>query len=172
MAAEQLSLKHGLYAGSFDPPTTGHLWVIERGANLFDELHVAVAVNPDKKTSFTPSERVEMLEDMTKDLGNVTVSEFENIYTVRYAEELGCGFMLRGLRNARDLDDEQTLVSMNRNIAPEIETLFLSGPDDLLRVSSSAIKSMIGPEGWENEVQPYVSNLVLNALEQHFTTKK
>ena len=172
MSLEQTPERKGLYAGSFDPPTNGHLWMIKHGAKLFDELHVAVAVNPDKHTRFSPDERVEMLSEISQDLDNVAVSQFEGIYTVKYARELGCDFLLRGLRNAKDLDEEQRLSSFNRGIASDIETTFLLPTDELLKVSSSAVNGMVGPEGWEHEVAPYVPEFVLGALKKRQTLAK
>jgi len=158
--------RRALYAGSFDPPTNGHLSIIERGAQLFDQLHVAVAVNPAKKSMFSTEERVEMLLEVSRPYPNVIIGQFVNRYTVHYARELGCKYLLRGLRNSQDYDAEQMLSSLNRDIAPEIETVLLPGPDELLKVSSSNVKGMIGPENWDLEVARYVPDFVLGALKR------
>jgi pantetheine-phosphate adenylyltransferase len=160
--------RRAVYAGSFDPPTNGHHWVIERGAELFDELHVSVAVNPAKKNMFSVDERMEMLEDMSRPYPNVIIGQFVNRYTVHYARDLGCRYLLRGLRNAQDYDAEQMLCSLNRDIAPEIETVLLPGPDELLKVSSSNVKGLMGPENWEESAGRYVSDFVLQALINKF----
>lgn len=162
--------RSAVYAGSFDPPTNGHLWVIEQGAELFDELRVAVAYNPDKPQSrFTPAERVEMLEHITEPFDNVTVDSFTtDQYTVQYARQLGSRFLLRGLRNAADYDYESSISTINRMIAPEINTVLLPGPVELLIVSSSTVKSLVGPNEWEKTVGNYVPDFVLGALKQKF----
>ncbi len=170
--AERLTERKAVYAGSFDPPTNGHLWVIESGAELFDELHVAVAVNPSKKSMFTMEERVEMLQDLTQPYENVTIGTFENKYTVRYAKELGFNYLLRGLRNADDFNSEKTLSSLNMDIEPKIRTFYVAGPDELLKVSSSNVKGMMGPEGWENEIERYVPQFVLRSLVKRFAELK
>ena len=167
-SAERLLERRAVYAGSFDPPTNGHLWVIETGAEVFEELHVAVAVNPAKKSMFTMEERVEMLEEITQPYGNVTVGFFENKYTVRYAKENGFSHLIRGLRNADDFNAEKTLSSLNMDIEPKIKTFYVAGPDELLKVSSSNVKGMMGPEDWEHEVERYVPQFVLGALIKRF----
>lgn len=158
------TLRKGLYAGSFDPPTNGHKWIIEAGSKLFDELHVAVAVNPAKQGTFSRKDRISMLRDIAFEIPNVEVSSFENRYTVHHARDLDCKFLLRGLRNAQDFDAEQQMSIMNREIAPEIQTVLLPGPVELLTVSSSAIKGMVGPENWEEEVCKYVPRFVYDSL--------
>ena len=104
-----MSERVAIYAGSFDPPTNGHLWMIERGAELFDRLIVAIGTNPAKKGMFTVAERMEMLEKATVRLFNVRVSEFTNKYLIHYAKSLGARFILRGIRNATDQEFERML---------------------------------------------------------------
>lgn len=160
--------RSAVYAGSFDPPTLGHKWMIEQGAMLFDNLHVAVAINPTKSPTFSAEERVEMLEEITREHDNVSVGYFTKQYTVHYARALSCEYLLRGLRNAKDYDDEQITASLNRDLAPEIQTVLLPGPEELLKVSSSNVKSLIGPEGWEEAVARYVPEFVFDALVKRF----
>ena len=94
--------RKAVYAGSFDPPTNGHMYMIREGARLFDELVVAVGHNPDKKTTFSLEQRLRLLREVTSGLENVRIDEFESQYLVRYAARIGAGYMLRGLRNSDD----------------------------------------------------------------------
>ncbi len=168
-AAPQTELtlpRRAMYAGSFDPPTIGHEWVISQGAELFDELHVAVGVNPAKKTWFTPQERIEMLQDIATPYPNVTVGEFGMRYQVDYARQNGFGFLLRGLRSSDDFKAESTLLSLNRERHPGVRAVFVICPDDLAKVSSSAVKGLVGYEDWEEFTSTFVSDLVLAGLKR------
>ena len=113
-----------LYPGTFDPPTSGHLDLIERGAKIFDHLVVAVLNNPVKDPIFTVEERVEMLKEATAGMGNVSIATFGGL-TVEYARQQGCRAMLRGIRAISDYEHEFQLALMNRRLAPEVETVFL-----------------------------------------------
>ncbi len=172
MAAEKSSglvggqHRRALYAGSFDPPTNGHTWVIEQGARLFPELHVAIGVNPDKKPLFDVEERVEMLEHSVQHLGNVSVGLFEGKYLAKYAREIGGNALLRGLRSPEDLKMELTIAEVNRRIEPEITTTYVACPSELAVVSSSLVKGLVGFEDWEELVGQYVSPFVLEALKK------
>lgn len=145
-----------VYAGSFDPPTTGHLWMIKQGASIFDRLHVALGVNPEKRSLFSVEERLEMLRESTRDLPNVTVHAFTNQFLVRYAEAVGARFVLRGIRSTTDFEYEKAMRNINGDHAPEVSTVFLMPPRDIAEVSSSFVKGLIGPEGWEDLVRQYV----------------
>ncbi len=145
-------MKRALYAGSFDPPTNGHMWVIEQGARLFDELIVVVGQNPNKKGSWTVHERVTILQECCAHLPSVQVRNFDGRYLVRVAAELGARYMVRGLRNAADFAYEQTIHNVNRDLEARVETVFLITPRELAEVSSSTVRSMVGFEGWQDVV--------------------
>jgi pantetheine-phosphate adenylyltransferase len=151
-----MSDKLAVYAGSFDPPTTGHLWMIRQGAALFDQLHVGLGVNPEKKSMFSVDERLQMLREATADLPSVSVQPFTNQFLVRYAQSIGAQYILRGIRSASDFEFERTMRNINGDHAPQITTLFLMPPRELAEVSSSFVKGLVGPEGWEELVQGYV----------------
>ena len=104
-----------VFPGTFDPPTNGHLNVIERGSRLFDKLDVVVAYNPNKAYLFTPEERLEMLKELTKDFKNVTVHLWDSLI-VEYAEKNGANILLRGIRNSNDFAYEFDLSLMNHNL--------------------------------------------------------
>ncbi|HEX7730834.1 MAG TPA: pantetheine-phosphate adenylyltransferase [Terracidiphilus sp.] len=130
-----------LYPGTFDPPTNGHLDLIQRGAKLFDHLTVAVLNNPGKNPLFTVDERVEMLTESTFALGNVSVATFDGLM-VDFARKLGATAVLRGIRAISDYEHEFQMALMNRRIAPEVETVFLQPAGRYSFVSSRMIKEV------------------------------
>jgi pantetheine-phosphate adenylyltransferase len=153
-----------VYAGSFDPFTNGHLWMVQSGIALFDHLIVAVGENPGKHPTFSVAERIKMIERSIVDLSGLEVASFPFQYLVNYANERSANFILRGIRSVGDFDAEAQMVDFNRSIRPGVETVFLKPPPELARVSSSAIKVLIGPAGWEKEVGKYVPAPVLEEL--------
>jgi pantetheine-phosphate adenylyltransferase len=130
-----------LYPGTFDPPTNGHLDLIQRGAKIFDSLTVAILVNPVKNPLFTVEERVEMLQEVTSALGNVTVATFDGLM-VGFARQQGATAVLRGIRAISDYEYEFQMALMNRRLAPEIETVFLQPAGRYSFVSSRMVKEV------------------------------
>jgi len=130
-----------LYPGTFDPPTNGHVDLIERGSKLFDHLTVAILVNPVKNPLFTVEERVEMLEEVTGALGNVSVATFDGLM-VGFARDVGATAVLRGIRAISDYEHEFQMALMNRRLAPEIETVFLQPAGRYSFVSSRMVKEV------------------------------
>ena len=114
-----------IYPGSFDPVTLGHLDIIRRSANIFDELIVGILVNNSKKPMFTMEERLEMLTESVKDIPNVRVKTFEGM-TIDFARANNAKVMIRGLRVISDYESEMQIAQVNRSIAPDIETMFLA----------------------------------------------
>ena len=153
-----------VYAGSFDPPTVGHLWMIEEGASLFDRLWVAIGVNPEKKSLLGVEPRLEMLRDITSDLPNIKVGVFTHQYLIRYAKEIGARFILRGIRSETDYEYERGMRNINGDFDPSITTVFLMPPRGIAEVSSSLVKAVIGPEGWEEVVKRYVPEPVFQRI--------
>ena len=154
----------GVYAGSFDPLTVGHLWMIEQGTRLFDRLIVAVGVNPEKKYTFTVEERLRMLKDSTKSFSNVTVASFSNRYLIDYAHSVGASHILRGIRTESDYEFERAMRNINGDLDPGICTVFLMPPRGIAEVSSSMVRGLIGPVGWEKIVRKYVPGAVYKRL--------
>jgi len=130
-----------LYPGTFDPPTNGHVDLIQRGSKLFDHLTVAILVNPVKNPLFTVEERVERLEEVTKSLGNVSVATFEGLM-VEFARRVGASAVLRGIRAISDYEHEFQMALMNRRLAPEVETVFLQPAGRYSFVSSRMVKEV------------------------------
>ena len=158
--------KVGVYAGSFDPVTNGHFWMIDEGLNLFDELIVAVGVNPSKKTMFTLDERLAVLKRYMCTTPHSYVMSFENKYLVEFAKEVGANYILRGIRNSVDSEFERGMRNINQDLAPDIQTVFLMPPRHLAEVSSSLVKGLVGPDGWKSVVSNYVNPVVLEMLEK------
>ena len=130
-----------IYPGTFDPPTNGHVDLIQRGSKLFDHLTVAILMNPVKNPLFTVQERVVMLKEATKPLGNVSVEKFDGLM-VEFARTVGATAVLRGIRAISDYEGEFQMALMNRRLAPEIETVFLQPAGRYSFVSSRMVKEV------------------------------
>jgi pantetheine-phosphate adenylyltransferase len=130
-----------LYPGTFDPPTNGHVDLIQRGSRLFEHLTVAVLNNPGKNALFTVAERVEMLQEATRALGNVSVATFDGLM-VDFARSISASAVLRGIRAITDYEYEFQMALMNRRLAPEIETVFLQPAGRYSFVSSRMVKEV------------------------------
>ena len=164
MRTRQRQKKSGVYAGSFDPLTIGHLWMIEQGALLFERLIVAVGVNPEKKSTFPLDERLEMLKESTKHFPNVTVASFSSSYLIHYAQLMGATHILRGIRTESDYEFERTMRNINGDLDAAICTVFLMPPRGIAEVSSSMVRGLIGPAGWQKIVRKYVPAPVYRRL--------
>jgi pantetheine-phosphate adenylyltransferase len=130
-----------IYPGTFDPPTNGHIDLIERGAKLFDQLTVSILVNPVKNPLFTVEERVEMLKEIVAGMNNVAVATFDRLM-VEFARRQGARAVLRGIRAISDYEHEFQMALMNRRLAPEIETVFLQPAGRYSFVSSRMVKEV------------------------------
>ncbi|MDG1357913.1 MAG: pantetheine-phosphate adenylyltransferase [Akkermansiaceae bacterium] len=159
-------MRTAVYAGSFDPLTNGHLWMIEKGLEMFDHLYVAIGSNPAKSYTFSVQDRIDMLEDSIPSCDRLTISEFKNLYLVEYARSVEAQYILRGIRSSGDYEYERVMRHINADMAPSITTTFLMPPRDIAELSSSMVKSLIGPEGWEESVKRYVPSAVFTALQK------
>lgn len=130
-----------VFPGSFDPPTNGHLNIIKRAAELFDEVDVVIAVNSDKKYLFSEEERLSMLSEIVKAFKNVEVHSWNGLI-VEYAEKSGSKVLLRGIRNASDFSYEFDLSLLNHKLNNSIETLFIPTEQKYLLMKSSSIKEL------------------------------
>lgn len=155
-----------MYAGSFDPPTNGHMWMIEEGARLFETLLIVVGQNPQKKGCWSVAERIDTLTACCAHLPNIEIRAFDGRYLVRVAADMGIRYLLRGVRNAADFSYEQTIRNVNRDLEPTVETVLLVTPRELAEVSSSTVRGMQGFAGWEEVVRRYVPPPVLTRLIQ------
>ena len=149
-----------IYPGTFDPITLGHVDVVRRAAQLFDKLIVVVAAGHHKKTLFTLDERLELARDTAGRYDNVSVEPFDGL--VRdFVVARGGRAMVRGVRGVIDFDYESQLAGMNRNLAPDVETVFLTPAATLQSISSTLIREISQLGG---DVAPYVAPLVLERL--------
>ena len=134
-------MKVAVYPGSFDPITNGHLDILSRACCIFDKVIVLVAVNPNKRSNFSPEERVEMIKEATKDFNNVEVLSDSGL-TVKFAKEHGATHLIRGLRAVSDFEYEFQLASANEFLDASIDMVFFMARGDKTFISSSAIMEM------------------------------
>ncbi len=138
---ESAQVRTAVYTGSFDPVTLGHTNVIQRASGIFDRLIVGVGTNVEKQSLFSLSQRVAIVADVTAAFPNVEVREFDGL-AVRFVRDVGARIMVRGIRPLTDTAAEFTMMLANRQLDPEIETVFLMADQSLAHVSSSLIKQM------------------------------
>ena len=134
-------MKVGIYAGSFDPVTLGHMDVIERASRIVDRLVIGVLNNTNKKPSFTAEERVEFIQRVTKDIPNVEVKTFDGL-TVDFAKQEKARILVRGLRAVTDFEYELQIAQLNHKLDPKIDTIFLTTSVEYSYLSSSIVKEI------------------------------
>ena len=157
-------MKKAVYAGSFDPITLGHLWMIEEGLKLTDQLVVAIGINPEKNYLFSLDDRLEMLKACVPEDDRLSIASFDNMYLVDYARSIGADCIIRGIRSEVDYEFERVMRHINSDLDPSITTVFLMPPRDIAEVSSSVVKGLIGPEGWQAMVKQYIPEPVFQYL--------
>lgn len=158
-------MKKAVYSGTFDPVTYGHISVLKKAANIFDEIVVAVARDNYKNTLFSFDERVELLQKCTKDLPNVKVEGFEGLL-VNYAAQIGAQAIIRGLRMVSDFDYEMQMASFNKALEQNIETVFFAASNDYSYLSSSMIRNIASLNG---DVSAFVPEAVNKALAEKYS---
>ena len=134
--------KIAVFAGSFDPFTVGHQDIVNRASALFDEVWVLLAVNASKRYMFSEETRLEMARKAVENIPNVKVDCYDGL-TVDFAKRAGARFLVRGIRDASDVDYEQTVAWNNKVLCPECETVFLSSAPEHLMVSSSVVRELL-----------------------------
>lgn len=170
-------MTHCLVAGSYDPFTHGHATVVKQALKLFDRVDVIVAANPAKKYHLAVGERVSLIQrvlvdEIPDEYSRVQVIALGNDFLVNHAADVGATHIVRGLRNGMDFDYEHNMQVINNDINPAIDTVYVSCPPDLQRVSSSMVKGLIGYPDWEATVGKYVNEIVLKALIQEHATRQ
>jgi pantetheine-phosphate adenylyltransferase len=160
MSTERLAV----YPGTFDPITNGHTDLVARAARVFPKVVVAIAESPYKKPLFGLDERIELARNQMADLGNVEVVGFSNLL-VEFVQQIGAGIIIRGLRAVSDFEYEFQLASMNRHLAPEVETMFLTPDEDYSFISSSLVKEIARLDG---DVSEFVCDEVQQAMKVRF----
>ena len=152
-----------IYPGSFDPPTNGHLDLIQRGSKIFEELVVAILRNSEKSPMFSVAERLEMLRELTRDLSNVKIDMFHGLM-VEYAKSMDAMCVLRGIRAISDYEYELQMALMNRKLEPTLETVFMMPADKYSYVSSRLVREVAQAGG-------PVKGLVPEVVEQKLREK-
>lgn len=156
-----------IFAGSFDPPTYGHLDIVQRASKLFDSIDIVVSVNPEKHYMFNENERLSMLKELTKDYKNVSVHSYKGL-VVNYAKKVEASVLIRGVRTFTDFAYEFDLALMNQNLNPEIETIFLQSKEQYTIVKSSSIKQLAQFDG---DISRMVPTIVEKALKEKYASK-
>ncbi len=155
-----------IYPGSFDPPTLGHLDVVERAARLFDNLIVAVGANPSKKPMLKAEERIQALQASVSHLPNVTVEAFDGLL-IEYAQKVGAKAFVRGLRATADFEYEFQMAMVNRRLDQDIETVFLMTKWEHSYLSSSIVREVAVLGGDYSEmVPPAAVDIIAKALQR------
>ena len=158
----------GIYPGSFDPVTYGHLDVIERSSKLVDELIVGVLNNKAKSPLFSAEERVRMLNEVTKDMPNVTVVPFEGLL-VDFARKMDAGLVIRGLRAITDFEYELQMAQTNHKMEPDVETVFLTTSLDYSYLSSTTVKEVAAFGG---DISQFGPGIVADLIEEKMNKRR
>ena len=153
-----------VYPGTFDPITNGHTDLVSRAARVFPKVIIAIAESPHKKPLFSLDERISLARNQMAHLDNVEVVGFSNLL-VEFVQQIGASIIVRGLRAVSDFEYEFQLASMNRHLAPKVETLFLTPDEDYSFISSSLVKEIASLNG---DVSEFVCAEVEQAMSRRF----
>jgi len=153
-----------VYPGTFDPITNGHIDLVSRAARVFTKVIVAIAESPHKNPLLSLDERILLSRNELTALKNVEVLGFSNLL-VEFVQQVGAGVLIRGLRAVSDFEYEFQLASMNRHLAPNVETLFLTPDEEYSFISSSLVKEIARLDG---DVSEFVSDAVRQAMRRRF----
>ena len=162
-------MRVGLYPGSFDPVTLGHVDIVRRTAHLVDRLVIAIGTHHDKHPLFTAEERIvlatEVLKPVAKEIGlSLDVTTYDSL-TVEAAKKVRATVVVRGLRDAGDFDYEMQMAGMNQALAPEIETVFLASSPEARHIAASLVRQIAAMRG---DVSSFVPKVVTAALNKKF----
>ncbi|MFO1095624.1 MAG: pantetheine-phosphate adenylyltransferase [Planctomycetaceae bacterium] len=160
-----LNPRHAVYAGSFDPVTLGHVDIVQRGARIYEQVTIAVGMNPEKSPLFSAAERVSLLKAVFCDLPNVSVDCFQGL-TVDFVQRCGASVMLRGIRTVSDLESEFSMALANATLAPQVETVFLMASDRYSHISSTLIRqvALFGQGTASEKLRQFVPHPVIAPL--------
>jgi len=162
-----------LYAGSFDPPTYGHLHIIKTGLELCHRLVLAIGIHPTKKTLFSFEERVQLFKSLierefAQQAENIDIVAMQGLL-VDKARAIGAKIILRGVRDSHDFNDEMKLSGMNKALAPEIDTIFIPAGAQTRHLTATLVRQIASMGG---DVSPFVPDVVRIALKDKFDKKK
>ena len=155
-------MRKAVCPGSFDPITNGHIDIIKRAAELFDEVTVLVVTNPDKRCVFSPEERCSLIEKATEGIKGVKVDSFSGLLA-DYVKKNGICAIVKGIRSSSDFEYEFQMALANRSLAPEAETVFITADPQNMYVSSSLIRQIAGFGG---DVSDFVPKVIVEEIEK------
>lgn len=161
-------MKIGIYPGSFDPVTRGHLDIIQRAEKLFDRLIVAVMVNPNKNSTFTVAERVNLLKRATAGLDHVEIESFDGLLA-EYAKLHNATAIVKGLRALSDFEYEFQMALTNRKLNPNLETVFLTTSAENMFLSSSMVRQVARFGG---DISPFVPEELASEIQNRLTAEQ
>ena len=161
-------MKNAIYPGSFDPITFGHIDIIKRAADIFDQLTVSVLNNTKKTPLFSVEERVKMIKEVTKDLPNVQVTSYEGLL-VDYCKKSNSNVIIRGLRAITDFEYELQLAQTNRKLGENVDTVFLDTSLEYSYLSSSTVKEVASFGG---DISKFVPDFIADEIEKRYNIKK
>ncbi len=161
-------MKRVIYPGTFDPVTFGHIDVVKRARDLFDEVVVTIAINPGKTAMFTVAERIEMLKESLRDLDNVIVDSFNGL-VVEHAKQIGAMGIIRGLRAISDFEFEFQMALMNRKLDDDLITIFLMPHEKYTYLNSTIIRNL---SAFDADVSEFVPPIVIKKLKEKSRSKK
>jgi pantetheine-phosphate adenylyltransferase len=164
-AGRTLGLIRAIYPGSFDPITYGHLDIIQRSSKMFDEVIMAVVGNPGKAPLLPVDVRMNLIKESTKDLKGVLVDSFQGL-TVNFARQNDVHILIRGLRAISDFEAELGMAQTNKQLFPELETIFLMSKAEYSFISSSTVKEILRLGG---EISQFVPPSVNEYLKENFS---
>jgi len=159
-------MRIGIYPGSFDPLTNGHLDIIERSRGICDKLVVAIAINREKQPLFTVDERLEIINHIYKDDSSLEVVSFSGLL-VEFCKSQGIHYIIRGVRNITDFEYEMTNASVNNKLAPEIETIFLMTKGEYAFISSKMVKEIASYNG---DLTSLVPQFVIQKIQNKYSS--
>jgi len=161
-------MKIAIYPGSFDPITSGHLNIIQRGASIFDKLIVCVMVNAGKNPMFSLDERVDLIRRVTKDLPNVEV-DCSSELLAEYAKRKGGCVILKGLRAGSDFENEFQMALINHKLNPELDTMFLTAESQYMYLSSSLVKEL---GSYEADLKDFLPEEIIPDFQERIKNRK
>ncbi len=149
-----------LFPGTFDPVTLGHVDIIKRAIPLFDKIVVAVGINAAKTPMFSPEQRMQWIEEIFADEPVISGAVYEGL-TIKFCQEIGARFILRGIRYVSDFEYEKTIADANRTMDPSIETIFLTGEPKYTSVASTIVRDIIRNGG---DARPFLPEAVIRSI--------